>query len=528
MSVGTENIKALAGSAAGGNDARPILRLGPDVAAIVDRLEEVLRESGAPVYQRGLHLVRPGMHGIKIADDKTAVVAGLQALPVWGVIDEVSRVARFEKWDARSRRFKETAPPQDVARELLSRAGKWKLATVAGVITCPTLRPDGSLIASPGYDAATGLYLVGDRSVVLPPMPEAPTRADALEALALLKGLLEEFPFVRKVDRAVALSLIVSAVVRGALAMVPIHAFTAPTPGTGKSYLGDVVSAMVAGRACPVVAAGGNAEELEKRLGGMLLAGYPLISLDNCSVTIKGDALCQIATQRYVRVRVLGKSEVPEMEFRGVLIVNGNNLSVDDDLVRRVLVGKLDTGMERPELRQFKFDPVERVLAERGKYIAAAMLIVKAYRAAGMPGKLAPIAGFETWSAQVRSALVWLGEADPAESMEEVRRNAPHIAALSAALGAWHAVYGGEARSVRQVVEMLSHNDTLMRESGESPTSVLRTALLVVAGVRGEIDATKLGYWLRKHQGRPAGGRKFVAEEGVAHAGGRAWKIEKV
>jgi putative DNA primase/helicase len=224
--------------------------------------------------------------------------------------------------------------------------------------------------------------------------------------LKAINELLIDFKFVGEVGRAVALSLIVSSVVRGALHMVPLHAFTAPTPGSGKSYLADITTAIVSGRYCPVITPGRSDEELEKRLGSMLLSGCPTISLDNISSELTGDALCQVTERPTVRIRILGKSETPECEFRGIVIANGNNLVVVGDMTRRVLIGKLDTGLERPEGREFKSDPVRTVLADRGKYIAAALTIVRAYITADKPDKLIPTAltvdSSVTWSDATR------------------------------------------------------------------------------------------------------------------------------
>jgi putative DNA primase/helicase len=77
-----------------------------------------------------------------------------------------------------------------------------------------------------------------------------------------------------------------------------------------------------------------------------------------------------------------------KVEFRGLFSANGNNIAVEGDMTRRTLLGRLDAGMERPEEREFADDPVKLVLADRGKYLAAALLIVRAYIAAGMPGRL--------------------------------------------------------------------------------------------------------------------------------------------
>ena len=78
-------------------------------------------------------------------------------------------------------------------RAVLSNDGKWVFPKVAGVIMTPTLRPDGSLLDTPGYDPSTELYLSG--ALQLPPISPRPTRDEALDALATLKDLFSEFPF---------------------------------------------------------------------------------------------------------------------------------------------------------------------------------------------------------------------------------------------------------------------------------------------------------------------------------------------
>ena len=48
--------------------------------------------------------------------------------------------------------------------------------------------------------------------------------------------------------------------------VVPLHAFDAPEAGSGKSYLVDLASTIATGEIAPVIAAGRNEEETEKRL----------------------------------------------------------------------------------------------------------------------------------------------------------------------------------------------------------------------------------------------------------------------
>jgi putative DNA primase/helicase len=142
-----------------------------------------------------------------------------------------------------------------------------------------------------------------------PSIPTAPTLEDAREAMKYLDDtLLAEFPFCEKVDRVVALSAILTTLDRRAMSAAPLHAFTSPSAGTGKSLLVDLASVLVNGHIAPVISQGGNEEELEKRLGAALLSADTIISLDNCSHELESDFLCQALTQQRLKIRLLGHS----------------------------------------------------------------------------------------------------------------------------------------------------------------------------------------------------------------------------
>src|SRR6266446_8622334 len=98
-------------------------------------------------------------------------------------------------------------------------------------------------------------------------------------------------------SRAVSISAILTSLIRPSLPSAPLHAFTAPIRGSGKSLLVDVASMISAGHETPVMAQGRTAEEFEKRLGAALIAGDGTISIDNCEQPLGGDLLCQVLTQ---------------------------------------------------------------------------------------------------------------------------------------------------------------------------------------------------------------------------------------
>jgi putative DNA primase/helicase len=239
---------------------------------------------------------------------------------------------------------------------------------------------------TPGYDAATRLLLI--EPPPMPDIPDAPTREQALDALALLESLLVDFPFVDEVAKSVALSALISPVVRGAFAHAPMPALTAPVAGSGKSYLLDVVAAISSGQYMPVISASPKEEELEKRLGAAAIAGQPLISIDNLNGELRGDLLCQLVERPVVYVRPLGLSKLVRVEPRAMsFFADGNNLVVAGDMTRRSLLMQMDPKEEEPELREFSGKPFETVLADRGKFVAACLTLCRAYCVAGRPGR---------------------------------------------------------------------------------------------------------------------------------------------
>jgi putative DNA primase/helicase len=151
---------------------------------------------------------------------------------------------------------------------------------------------------------------------------------------------------------------------------------------------------------------------------------------------LMGEFLCQLIERPEVQCRRLGGSDMTAIVNSALVLANGNNLTIGADMVRRVIQIALDADMESPETRTFTRDPVANVLADRGRYVGAVLTIARAYRAAGMPGRLPRRPSFEHWSDTVRSALAWLNWPDPVLSVERVRAEDPFRSARAAVFSA--------------------------------------------------------------------------------------------
>ena len=231
--------------------------------------------------------------------------------------------------------------------------------------------------------------------------------------------------------------------------------------------------------------------------------------------------LCQAIERPLIRLRPLGRSDITEIENRATLFTTGNQLRVRGDMVRRTLICDLDANMERPETREFRSDPVADVIGDRGRYVSACLMVVRAYLEAGSPGKLKPIASFEDWSNVVRSALVWLGCDDPAASMEAARADDPELTELREITAAWSEALGCDGVTVAEVAATAGQYKA-GTQNPEFPG--LREVLHRSFGERGTINTNRLARWLRAREGRIVNGRK-IAKTGLAQGGVVRWAV---
>lgn len=416
------------------------------------------------------------------------------------------RAALHMKYDKRSGDYLACDCPIKVAQAYLAR-GYWpELRRLGGVVESPTLSLDGRPLTAPGFDADSGLYLAFDPNS-LPgwePLPKSPDAEDAKAALEVLLELIESFPFVEPADKSAALAALITGLLRRSLPASPLVGITAPSPGSGKTFLAELVSVLASGHRPAVLSLGHDEAEDEKRLAGVLMAGDSLILLDNVSRPLNFDLLNQVCSQPTVRLRPLGGSAMVSVSTASQLIATGNGLAIVGDMKRRTVLVRLDAKMERPELRKFTDDPLERASAERGRYIRSALIIPMAYLAANAPNvNVAPFGSFGEWDRHVRRPLVWLGLADPLAAAEILRDHDPDLEAARLLLSAWHAAFGSRSVAATEVIRAALETTPM---GGDYTHPDLREALQIICYEK--ITTRRLGNWLRVNRDRIVDGMR--------------------
>lgn len=500
------------GIAVGAARMTPMIRVvAGELHRIVDAAERELAASRR-YYQAGGLIVAihtdPGSGEARIAEiSQPALLRALAGAVTW------------ERYDARARDWVRTDPPERHVTVLYKAHRFPHLPVLRGLTRQPYLRHDGSLMTEPGYDSASGRFGVFDAGAFA--VPDHPSRADAEAALALLLDLLAEFRFVSPSDRSAALSALLTAAIRTSLAQAPMYHARAYMVGSGKTYLCELITAFATPKPSTPTTFPGDEEECRKLLLAELLGSPAVIEFDNLTGDLLAHkTLCTVLTSEYLTGRILGISKTATVSTRTLFLSSGNNVGPIQDMTRRCVTIHLDPGCELPATRTFRRpELVEEVLRERGRYVSAALTVVRAWIVAGRPQTpCRALAGFGEWSALCRQPLLWLGCADPAASVFEAMADDPDRETLERLLGAWQAVFGKAPAMVRDA----------LREGGSitDPGGALLEVLQDIAEERGEINRRRLGRWIKRHAGRIVDGRRFVRASGSRSA--EAWRVESV
>jgi putative DNA primase/helicase len=473
----------------------------------------------APIYQRGGRLVQVVPVRGRAWDDVSVTLPAIVEVTKPLLAGLMSDAIYWQGHDKHGDPTRVSAPG-GIVEMSLAMPDAWRFAVLRGVIGTPTLRRDGSVLIAAGYDPATGFVLYDPP--VMPVMPVNPSKVDAAESLKLLDGLLAEFPFAvdsekgetkdNNASRSVALSGFMTTVLRAAIDIVPLHALTTPTAGTGKSYLTDVCAMLAYGDRAAVLSQSSKEDETEKRLIAAALSGQPMIVLDNCGGALAGDFLCQVTERPVMKLRPLGSSTLSNVDNTFTTFANGNNLEVMADQVRRTIMCSMDANQENPEEREFTRSPLEEVRKDRGKYVAAVLTIARAYISEGSPDRRNR-PSYDSWSHLVRSPLIWLGKADPIDTVAEIRTNDSGREQRAAVFAAWPA--GGTEYTP---ADLIGHAVAYMFSDTGGDTALHGALMSVAAGKDGQINPDRLGRWLAKQARVVVGGKKLVrSATGTGH-----------
>ena len=434
------------------------------------------------IYQRNLKLVTitwdykaAGKSGINRAEGTPLIRPVLAAR----LREDLTRVAQWKAFKADRRGETEavnTHPPNWAVSAILAREDWPGIRYLVGIVESPTIRADGSVIETPGFDPATGLLYVPSGS--FPRVPLAPTQDDAKAAADMLFKLVGDFPF-KENSRAAWLAALLTPLARFLIdGPCPIFLFDANTSGAGKTLLCDVIAIIVTGRTMTRTGYSHDPVEMDKQITATALAGDRIVLFDNLDNggRFGNSALDRATTGRTYRGRVLGKSEMTaELDLISVFYASGNNVALCGDVTRRIVPCRLESILERPETRSdFAIkDLLAHVTANRGDLVRAALTILRGYILAGKPDQALTPMDFPAWSGLVRNAVKWATRLDPCEGCKDLAGSNPEREHAAALVEGWYELQTALGVKGMTSAEMIKE----LKASREDQHVTLRSAL---------------------------------------------------
>lgn len=406
---------------------------------MVDAAEQAVARAG-DVYAFGNVLVR-------------ATPDGVTPAPRASIRESLSRGARWLRGD------KADFPPNEVVDGLIARPAWPSLRTLNGTTEVPILRPDGSVLDVPGYDASTGVLYHPRRAG--PRVLDAPSPNDARRAIATLVDVVGQFPWEGPEHLTGWLAAACTPLVRNAYdGPAPLFLFDASTAGSGKSLLAKLAAVVGTGRMGAASPWPSEEEERRKAITAYALEGNRVVCWDNVTGRLGGKSLCIALTEPVWRDRVLGVSKQWCGRMGITFYATANNVELGPDMDRRVVHVRLAAHTERPERRTgWRYPDVLGFTLERQPELTtAALTVLRAYACAcagaGARVRIEPWGSYEGWARVVVEALVWAGCVDLGKGRDSLEESDPEREHMRTLVREWKVAFPEGAR-VRDAVDRI-------------------------------------------------------------------------
>lgn len=476
-------------------------------------MNRVRRAAELTLALRGGHYQSGGAIVVVRTDPATGDVT-TELLGEAALTAALSDAADWYRYDGRSQKSVRVDPPARNVQTLLKAAQFEYLPVLRRLARQPFFREGtGELVSTPGYDAGSQCYAAFDAGKF---DVREPTEEEARRALAKLNELISEFRFATDADRSAAICAMLTGAVRSVLPTAPAFNVTASAPGSGKSYLAEVISPFAGPGAALKLPYPTTKEEAGKVILATFLGAPAAMVFDDMQGPwFPYGPINSALTSETVSGRVLGFSRNVSVSTRSLILGTGNNVRPLGDMTRRVLTIRLYHRTATPALVRYFGKPAEQMATRREEYVAAALTIVAAWKRAGSPMIDVPsIGSYEQWSDLCRQPLLWLGLEDPAASIIAQLHHNPEQDAFGNLLKVWHAEIGGRAIMLRDVLTVAADRPDL------------HEALLDLPVVEREtINRSKFGQYLSHNANRIVDGLELQAAPCSRR---NAWRVVQI
>ena len=378
--------------------------------------------------------------------------------------DRLKHIAdRAAHWrrPGQSGRYVPTSPPDVVIADMLAQR-PIPLDEIKAVVEAPFFSPSGRLVSTNGYDRETKRYLQLPESLTNLVINPHPSDEDVRGAVALIEDWLCDFPFASEADFANALAKVLDPFTRTIYdGLTPAYIFSAPSAGTGKGLLVDVLTIPSTGEGVATESFVPGEAELKKLLLAKIIEGTAHIHFDNFEGILKSGTLSSFLTSHTYSGRLLSYNKTVAGPQRVNVSFSGNNVVFGGDIGRRVVLIRLDARVAHPESRSVWTHPeiLQWTKDNRRAIVEAILTLVQSWVAAGMrPGSVTK-GSYEPWAQRASGILEHVGISGFLANHDEIADADTEGAGWEQFVSLWWNEFQGRDVTPSQLVRLVDELD---------------------------------------------------------------------
>ena len=347
--------------------------------------------------------------------------------------DIYSFMTRIANWVIKRAKDGETydvpvMPPREVAKDIIAKPHA-DLPVLEDIVTSPVFDCSGRFISRPGYDGASQIFYY-DSGLGKIDVPADPSDEDIDQSRRMLfEDLYCDFPFVAPSDYAHLMAVMLAAIGRRLIhGCIMLNMIEAPTAGSGKGLLADVISIIICGqrlRPNTFPDSKRNDDEIRKKITAILKRGESIVLIDNVE-GLDSPHVASLATTPIWEDRELGVSKNIALPNNAVWIITANNPTLSNELFRRFLRIRIDRKTEKPWIESdFRHEQLRSyAMQNRARFFRALAILAQAWVARGRPAGNGRRGSFEEWAPIMSGMLDVIGIPGFLEDQEEAYEKA--------------------------------------------------------------------------------------------------------
>jgi hypothetical protein len=353
-------------------------------------------------------------------------------------------------------------PKIEIIRDMIAHPSEL-IPRLKRIVFAPIFDKDGLLCDKPGYNKSANVYYHEVQKIE--PISEYPTVEEAKKAREFVLRPFADFPFVDAASRTHALCGLFLPYVRNMInGPTPLHVIDAPSVGTGKTFLGEIMTCSSLNSkpgSTEVVKEPFDDDEFKKQLITYAKDMRQVLFIDNVLGTLRSPTLAMHLTQTCISGRLLGSNTSIHADFYWTWIATGNNIRVNDDVARRSVHIRIDAKQEDPYLeREFSIPDLRTWIVEnRQEFIYAILTLIRfGLQHGSYSGK--KIGMFEAWSDVMGTILNGINVKGFLDNFKEfAARSNEEKDMWTAFVEAWRITHGKSEVSVAQIFPLIAGND---------------------------------------------------------------------